>query len=250
MTTVSFPVCQPLRLTSGVTQAAQNPIVYTEIGSGIEYAAISDPASQAELVIIRLDPVKIKLRVISDDSSLYDKSKAEQPLVIINGGYFKREGESVVPEGLVISDGDQASPISTNPKFSGIFSLVSGAPKISWANQPVGAGVEQALQAGPLVVEPGGKAGIKSRAHDYHKSPRAVIATDSNDKLYFIVSSSIGLFDLQSALLRRIAGIKSALNLDGGNSAGIIINTAQLKCGKFPGERITPTAIGVFPVIK
>jgi uncharacterized protein YigE (DUF2233 family) len=71
------------------------------------------------------------------------------------------------------------------------------------------------LQNGPLIIEPGGRPGIKPSATD--KAERTILALDKKGMIHlFFVKGPISLYGCQNFLLNRVKNIDAALNLDGG----------------------------------
>lgn len=159
-------------------------------------------------------------------------------IAIINGGYFEADGR---PSGLVRSAGQTHAKIwgggsgallLWGPKASIIFKR--DYPK---ENEP-----PHALQAGPVMVEPDGLPGIRSRSG---KRERRTFVALLNEKTAVLGASSgpVDLYDLAEHL-RTAVGVRSALNLDGGPSAGFYLRH-PVKSVVIEPDSAIPNAIAI-----
>ena len=98
----------------------------------------------------------------------------------INGGFFEIDQERrLTPSGLLVSDG-QTKHEKTEVGGSGIFYLVSnrvGIIKKDLYNEP-NRFFQQALQAGPMLIDPGPKMGIYT--NDFNGLNRSAICLRGN----------------------------------------------------------------------
>jgi len=83
---------------------------------------------------------------------------------------------------------------------------------------------DQALQSGPLIVEPNGKFGMK---HHTPAWPRTVLGLDGDGKLH-VVEARADLYALAHFLMRGTAaggpGLQSAMSLGYVGQAGLVVS--------------------------
>lgn len=138
-------------------------------------------------------------------------------IVVLNGGYFEADGQ---PSGLVRSQGTTVAKLWGGG--SGALLLFEGRAKIIFKrNYPEGEEPSDAIQAGPVMVEPGGKPGIRSRSDKLEKRSFAAVPIEGG-LILGATASGVDLYDL-AEYLRLQVGVDSALNLDGGPSTGFYI---------------------------
>ena len=191
-----------------------------------------------ELVVFRIDTARYPVRVISankisgankaDIRSAHRKTGA---VLTVNGGYFSKDGD---PMGLVISDGQLANRWSEEGG-SGAFAIFGSVPRIDWAKNIAEANPppKQAIQNGPLLIEPGHEFGMTTLRDDYDY--RTVLALDKSNRLLVLLTRKtcggqttlcgIRLFEAAVILYNaeEIGGFaaNTAINLDGGTSSGM-----------------------------
>ena len=182
------------------------------------------------LTIVRVDPGAVRLRVHYDPLAPRTVSAwadhLEQPLLVINGGYFTPENVAV---GLLVSDGQLWG--SSSGDYAGMFAVASdGQVSVRWLrDRPYDPGepLQQALQSFPVLVKPGGVMGFPADADDGRPSRRSVVAQDTQGRVLFMVAPN-GYFSLHSLadfLASSDLDLDVALNLDGGTSSGLWLRT-------------------------
>jgi len=183
------------------------------------------------LTIVRLDSTATRFRVHYDPVAPRPVSAwAErfQPLLVVNGGYFTPENETV---GLLISDGRAWGTPYGN--FAGIFAVTaSGQVSVRWLrDRPYDPDehLTEALQSFPVLVKPGGVMGFPADADDGRPSRRTVVAQDNQGRILFIVAPRgyLSLNELARFLADSDLDIDVALNLDGGLSTGLWLRTNE-----------------------
>ncbi len=160
---------------------------------------------------IEIDPAKFSFEILSQEDG--KKLMSQKPLLLVNGGFVDASGE---PCGLLISHGRELSPFSSEQKYSGVFVIHDGKALITRSEDfNFTENTNFALQNGPLIIEPGGRPGIKPNATD--KAKRTVLALDKEGRIhFFFVKGPISLYGCQNFLLNKVKNIDAALNLDGG----------------------------------
>lgn len=203
-------------------------------GSGVAVrhlrAAEDSGGPPIALVLVRLDPAAVRLRVgYSPDQprTIQRWFADERPLLAINGGYFAASYQSTA---LVVSDG-----VASGASYEGFGGMlaVSGDGAISLRalrEQPYDPGepISQALQSAPMLVMPGGApATIQD---DGQRARRSAVGIDRAGRLLLIVSPTAG-FTLRGFavwLSRSDLDLDRALNLDGGSSTGLYLKSGAL----------------------
>jgi hypothetical protein len=153
--------------------------------------------------------------------AMVSRSVVEHVLAAIGGGYMRA---GFRPQGLLVMDGAVHEPESG--AYSGVVgSTRDGRPVLTWADGLDPHTLRYAIQAGPFVVDPGGKPGIRS--DDGHRLRRSLVI-ESADAIAVAVTSDCGLYDLMNALLRSperfgVTQVERALNLSGGPSSGLAV---------------------------
>ncbi|MBU0671488.1 MAG: phosphodiester glycosidase family protein [Candidatus Margulisbacteria bacterium] len=178
---------------------APEPIVLTENSS-----------NNIDYTIISFDPARTDFGITFPQDTV-----CEEGVLVFNGGFYD---ENRNPEGLLISQGQELAPLSTKEVMSGILSIKDGQVSIVRTSDYLPRPDEDfVLQCGPLIIEPGGRRGIRGNAM---AAERTILAIDKAGRAYIIViKTPISLFDAQELLLKRVPNIDAALNLDGGPSS-------------------------------
>ena len=141
--------------------------------------------------------------------------RALNGLAAINGGFFTPEG---APLGRVIASGKSTGGINRASSLgSGFYAEKGQRPAL--IRRERFSGGDQALQAGPFLVENGRRvSGLSTKS----SSARTFIATDGKHGWILARTGACSLADLAKALSGAKIGpvrIESALNLDGGRSS-------------------------------
>jgi exopolysaccharide biosynthesis protein len=196
---------------------------------GIEWRRVqaSDASGASDTMLIaRVDPSRVRIRIAYDRVSpgrVGEWAGALKPLLVVNGGYFDDQGRATA---LVIHDG--VAQGSSYEGFGGMFA-VDGAGAISiraLRDQPYDPGetLAQAFQSSPMLLVEGAAQQIED---DGDRSRRTVIGLDGQGRLLLIVSSwpTFTLSGLGEWLQQSGLDLVTALNLDGGSSTGIYLQT-------------------------
>lgn len=153
-------------------------------------------------------------------TAVRDIARSTNATIAINGGSFNG---AFAPDGLLVVDGNTIG--EKRADWMGYLTIdetgdasVTATPRLRDARY--------ALQGNPMIVEPGGKMGIKRE--DRHWLRRTVIA-QSGDLILAIVTSPVSLFALGYALLERpdafyVNRIDAALNLSGAATTSFYAN--------------------------
>jgi uncharacterized protein YigE (DUF2233 family) len=138
----------------------------------------------------------------------------------MNGGYFHPDYR---PLGLAVSGGKEIHGFEKAKLLSGVLAVRGGKIELvrSGAFKP-GKDVQDALQAGPWLVEKGAAVtGLNAE----RRARRSVVVTDGKGNWAIIVTGSLTLAETARVLtLPGLAGnwtVRDALNLDGGSSTAL-----------------------------
>ncbi len=147
-----------------------------------------------------------------------------QAIAGINGGYFHPDYR---PLGLAVSGGKEIHGFEKAKLLSGVLAVRGGRIELvrSGAFKP-GKDVQEALQAGPWLLEDGKAVpGLNSA----RKARRSIVATDGKGHWAIMATGPLSL--AEAGEVSAIAGlpgdwsIRDALNLDGGSSTALWVNT-------------------------
>lgn len=219
-----------------------NPVVFPEDDSN-RAAAVEAPLPQGKVVKAAFGRTVIegiRIEAMVYDSRTHRAVIADQPqgpgsiwrdaeaasaalggVGAVNGGFFTPEGE---PLGLVVSQGRRAGEINRSTSLGSGYYVASSGGTPQLIRRERFRGGEEALQAGPFLVEKARSVGgLSERA----SSARTFIATDGRSGWILARTGPCSLRQLAQALEgSSILGvsIETALNLDGGRSSEIWVS--------------------------
>jgi hypothetical protein len=180
------------------------------------------------IYILRMDPAAFQFAVAyhPQPQGLEVWQKETGALIVVNGGYYRQEGESDLPTGLAVINGQVMG--ASYGSFAGMFAVGSQGPDLRWLEQtpydPAEA-LQSALQSFPLLVKPGGELGFPASAEDNQPARRTVIARDRQGR-FLLILAPLGYFTLHQIsawLTESDLELDIALNLDGGPSTGLLL---------------------------
>jgi len=198
---------------------------------GLELRRITLRTSESDeqMLIVRVDPETWRLRVHyspDEPKSISAWARSLRATVMINGAYFTPENETI---GLLVSDGKRwGTPYAS---FAGMLAVTeAGETSVRYlGNQPYNPNepIVQAIQSFPMLVKPSGILGFPADADDGSPARRTVVAQDLEGKILLIVAprGTLSLHGLSLFLTESDLAIHAALNLDGGTSTGLWLNT-------------------------
>lgn len=192
---------------------------------------VAEDRPVAPVTIVRVDPAAVQLRVAYDPEQprvLRTWFIGEQPLLAINGGFFDEHYRSTA---LVISDG-----VASETSYEGFGGMlaVSATGEVTLRalrDQPYAPNEAfvQGIQSFPTLVFAGGiPADLEE---DGRRARRSAVALDRSGNLLLIVSptAAFTLRELALWLGESDLDIDRALNLDGGPSTGLFLNSGELR---------------------
>ena len=225
------PLPSPMITPNPTSTPAPDNSDWEQLHPGLERRTLSimDEGKYLDsLYILRLEPEYFQFDVAYDASGLtLDQWKAQTgALIVVNGGYFRLEGETYVPNGLTVTDG-VAQGVSYGD-YGGMFAVTETGPELRWLVQQPYDPVEPllaALQSFPILVKPGGELGFTAEHEDNLTARRTVIAQDRDGRILLMVApqGNLTLHQLSAFLTASDLELDLAFNLDGGPSSGILL---------------------------
>jgi len=210
----------------------------------VRYEDWKSPGNNEDTVtIVRFDLRHITLSVAYQPTqplSMSEWMQKEHATAIINGGYFDKQNTATA---LVVSNGQSFG--TSYDGFGGMLSVNSqGHIDLRSLRQhpydPNNDRLRQATQSSPMLVLYGQATQFNA---DAASSRRSVVAVDKQGRLLFIASPSaaFSLGELEDLLVGSDLSIDRALNLDGGASTGLYVNT--------PGQQVAIDALSNLPLV-
>ena len=256
-------------LSAGAASLTHTPPQWQALGRGLAFTQVEvlkDGEVVEDLAVVKIDPASNAFRVFHGEPQAISAWQEQlQAPVVFNGSYYKRDGN---PCGLVIADGKPIGPTG-NRQMRGMFvaepkGMSPDLPRatildlLTTAVDPKKLPWTQGVQSFPLLLDYKGKIRVRDSEK---KSHRTVIATDRNGNILVFNTANrfFTLFEMAEFLKTSKFDIDSALNLDGGTEAQLVINTKEFKFYSPPswensiGNIIDqqkfwlPTVVGVFP---
>lgn len=149
----------------------------------------------------------------------------------INGGFFERARNGALsPSGLLIVDG---VVVSREHRRAGSGVIYTDGTSVAIAyrkNVRNHSAIEDAVQVGPILVDPGGEKGIYKNSFDRYN--RSAICLRDSSFTAFVVEGGISLFQFADLLSLPVAeggfGCDIAINLDGGPSTQAVLRAGKM----------------------
>ena len=204
--------------------------------------------SQQEVNIIELDLTNKHLQV--DIAGLSkgliktsELTKREQGIAAINGSffdmknggsttYFRKDGEvinlsTMNPSGKISERANAALTIDEKNKLVSI--VAAEAENLKWEEQLTAPDV---MVCGPLLIMNNALVNLQDNAFNKNRHPRSAVALTADNKLLLITvdgrnKQAEGMNLDELAYFLKIIGSESALNLDGGGSTTLFLDTKK-----------------------
>jgi uncharacterized protein YigE (DUF2233 family) len=256
-------------LPAGAANLTHSLVKWQEIGRGLAFARVDvlrDREVVADLAVVKIDPASNAFRVFHGKVQAITVWQQDlKAPIVFNASYYKQDG---MPCGLVIADG---KPIGSahNRQMRGMFvaepkGMSPDLPRATILDllttpvDPKKLPWTQGVQSFPLLLDYKGQIRIKDSEKTAH---RTVIATDRNGNILVFNTSNkfFTLHQLAMFLKGSRFNIDSALNLDGGTEAQLLIKTKDFEYFSPPSWENSlgnlldeqkfwlPTVVGVFP---
>ncbi len=205
---------------------------WIEVEPGLQYQDLK--IDNKSLFLASIDPQIFHLEIITNPEppeslSIKQLHKQQDSKLSFNGGFYTPEFQ---PTGLLISNTEMLHPYQNAELTNGVFILdKNNQPKlltVEQFNQTDLQTLRFALQAGPILLDQNGQIAVSSDSQN--KASRTAIGIDQNNHIIVIILRQTLIERQNTESLYQFAKIlqkldlHSTLNLDGGNSTGLIIN--------------------------
>lgn len=225
---------------------------WQNIGDGVDVLTLTGESenipSGTNLFFVRFNPEKIRTFVLHDKSLTTAQRFAEDTgaMAVINASFFSPEGK---PIGLMIQEGKIANRLPERGMLdSGIFCIRNKRPMIFHRNYFQPAGVSEAIQSFPRLIQNGER--ILEISESDKRKRRSGIAIDFTGRIIiFITDTNLGgvsFREIQNILLKPQLKVRSALALDGGGSSQLFIKYNDFNKIIY-GLSEVPVFLGFFP---
>lgn len=253
------------RITVVLQEPGPSTLAFDRLEPGFELfqGSVHAGGSTVKLTAVRLVPRQHRLRVVASDGlkslghtlgAYFQKHNANAAL---SGGFLK-SFQPPIPLGLVQINGRPLNRYVSSPFLSGLLLIRNGNPTIVPIRGPSSAaGWDDALQAGPLLLHDG-KPALPKQSDAMSKADwasiegaftRAFIGIDRQGRTLLGITGQMTLHALVDLLRRpvRNGGLESraALNLSGGENAGLLVITKERKIAVGDNYVRLPNAIVV-----
>jgi hypothetical protein len=247
-------------------------LAWRRLADGVEWTSVrlagAAPAWRTQLVVVRMDPARVRLSLELDLSS-HDGRPAwtidrapEGALVAVNAGQFL----TTMPWGWVVVDGRERLAPGTGPLSTALAVDTSGA--VRWiAGDSLGttpSGVVTAFQSYPTLLADDGRipAALRTpgRGVDLaHRDARLAVGGSRDGRLLLVMTRfaalggaaetvPIGPTTPEMAAIMGALGARDAVMLDGGISAQLALrDPASGERHRWPGWRKVPLALIAWP---
>lgn len=206
---------------------------------GVEFTRVtlSSGDTRAEVHVVSF-PQKSHTLAVADNPdralSLSDAAAQAGAVAGVNGGYFHPDWR---PLGVVVSGGRVLHSFETARLLSGVVFATTKSIGISRAAGYKGKSVRAALQAGPFLVENGKTVpGLNAL-----KSATRTVVYLAGERAGLVMTSRLTLAETSDLLTTpgfEHAPISRALNLDGGSSSGLWVQTGAAPFSRRPIKEV------------
>lgn len=208
---------------------------WEQVSPGLEQRRIEAQDYGTSVFAWRYDPAVLKLALVkaqtAQGETAAEMRTRKSAVLAMNAGFFDLDMQSrQSPVGMIVVDGRQINPFDSEKArgpLSGLLTTKDGKVSVALSRDYQGDGqFDSAVQSGPLVVDPGGKNGIRSNSFD--RQNRSVVCLEPDGRPILIqVSGGLSLYEVGELLSTGIAdggfGCERALNLDGGPSSQVSV---------------------------
>lgn len=224
------------------------------LAPGVTYRRVGLPEFGLAVHAFGFDPTRYAVRVVEQKAETGDPIGAflDRPgdIFAINGGFFERDDKTkrLAPSGLLVVDGTVVAP-EHERSGSGIVYVAGGNLRIVYRKTaPPPSTMDQAIQVGPVLVDPGGKVGIYRNIGD--RLDRSAVCLAGDQVVFVIIDGGLSLYRLAHLLAAPEAegglGCDTALNLDGGPSTQALYRSGGRRI-EISGEWPVENALVVAP---
>jgi exopolysaccharide biosynthesis protein len=179
---------------------------------------------ESYLYIVKLpkDKVKVGLANSSQPYFLSDWNKFIPSIAMINAAFFEKD---YTPSGYLMIDGIVINRNSIGNSFVGYLVVnIDGSVRIVSNIVADKSNHRHILQGYPLLIDDGK---VKLTASNDEKARRSAIGIDKNGDIYLITADNkdLSLTMFAEVISQSNIDFESVLNLDGGTSSGLYINS-------------------------
>jgi uncharacterized protein YigE (DUF2233 family) len=200
------------------------------------------------LYVLRLNTNRYRFDVAYHPTpmTLQDWQAETNALIVVNGGYFRKNNDEYIPDGLTIANGEVIG--SSYGNFAGMLAITNDGPELRWlAQRPYdpNESLLAALQSFPILVKPGGELGFPQQYEDHQQARRTIIGQDRDGRILLIVTPQgyFTLHQLSVYLTESDLDLDIAINLDGGPSSGILVANQPYEIS---AQTLLPVVITVY----
>jgi uncharacterized protein YigE (DUF2233 family) len=202
-------------------------IAVPALAEDISSTRIVDDATGLDAIVVSIPPEQNRGFAVIDVPSRSDGDNIRRHwtadcVVMINGGFFNPD---FTPTGYCRIDG-QVLGRAVAKKLSGFVALDKAGALSLLGRGDDFAPYPTVVQAGPYVIDPGGKVGIRSS--DGMRAWRTLIGRTKDGQIRIVVAKPITLYDLALAVKKAMPDIERLLNLDGGPSTAFKTATDEI----------------------
>ncbi len=220
---------------------------WRRIAYGLSWRSLTPNGDElAQIIAVRINPERYRFRAVYRPGAPLSLAAWRElkptASLIINANFFDRARRAL---GLVVSDGRAfGSPYKDR---GGTFLVKDDQPTFLTYRSPnaiTTAGIDQAIQGFPLLIENGEPA--YSSASEGERTRRTLIGRDAGGHILILVSPYLGLSlaDLSAYLATSDLNLDIAFNLDGGGSTMLALPGAEIIQ---PSLDAVPTVLVVVP---
>jgi hypothetical protein len=248
------------------TETQGQPNQWVATGPGVAHREIRAvvEGDTVHLHALRLDPTRVRLRVVHVYSSLERRpgnytyslgeiARRESPLAAVNGG-FSGSFSLPSPAGLLVVGGRELTSLNRRDSIqSGILCIQRRTYRVSILNTTEynSGSCEDAVQAGPRLIQSSGRIGIRpTERRSGTRTARSAICIDRNQNVILVNTGATYLYSLAVVLADSRPGTglgcSVALNLSGSAESGMVFQTGQQVI--WIGSYETPIASAILAV--
>lgn len=220
-------------------------LTWQNLQTGLDYAKINVVYSGTPVNIhaVRVNLSQLQVKPIHTPARSFVKSMAisHDALAVLNANFFEPSGK---PLGIVVADKTELNSFK-NISWWSILCIKDQAAQIFHASVYQQGQCDNAIQAGPRLVVQGAATKLKENI-----SKKSAVGLNAKGELFLIATENI----LPISLFAEVLRVKEAeggfelidvLNLDGGSSTQIYVNTTNFTLD-IPNFVQVPIALGVF----
>lgn len=211
-------------------------ISLTEPLPGLVVGAADYPAFGLRVHVFDFEQARYTLRVVEQKAAtgnrVADFLSSEDDVFVINGGFFERAFDGTLsPSGYLIADSVATSQEHDRAGSGIIYSDEDGVAITYRKELGDRSRIGNAVQVGPILVDPGGIKGIYKNAFDRYN--RSAVCLRGRSFTAIVVEGGISLFQFADLLSLPASeggiGCNVAINLDGGPSTQALLLTGKVR---------------------